>query len=65
VQWVQQIISQLIHLGDPTIPAGTLSPWVDLRFVPRGVMLQGLEEHNGRRFMQTHLPLDAMVWNEV
>ncbi|KAL4731150.1 hypothetical protein ACLX1H_000111 [Fusarium chlamydosporum] len=61
--WVQQIVSQLIHEGDPTVPAGSISPWVDLRIVPREVMLGMIEGQTHRRFMKTHLPLDSLVWS--
>ncbi|PCD33632.1 hypothetical protein AU210_009852 [Fusarium oxysporum f. sp. radicis-cucumerinum] len=61
--WVQQIVSQLIHQGDPTVPAGALSPWVDLRIVPKEAMLGLIESQTHRRFLKTHLPLDALVWN--
>ncbi|RWA04488.1 hypothetical protein EKO27_g10611, partial [Xylaria grammica] len=60
--WLQQIVSQLIHSGDGTVPAGALSPWVDLRVIPRDVLFQGLKAQTQRRFLKTHLPLDAMVW---
>ncbi|KAJ4246342.1 hypothetical protein NW762_013693 [Fusarium torreyae] len=61
--WTQQIVSQLIHKGNPTVPAGALSPWVDLRIIPKPVMLGMIEDQTHRRFMKTHLPLDAMVWD--
>ena len=60
---MQQIVSQLLHEGDPNIPAGTLSPWVDLRLIPREAMLGMLDAQTGRRFFKTHLPLDALVWD--
>ena len=37
-----------------------LSPWVDLRIMPKEALL-GLEAQTHRRFMKTHLPADAMV----
>ncbi|CEI61336.1 hypothetical protein FVEN_g5946 [Fusarium venenatum] len=61
--WVQQIVSQLIHQGDPTVAAGALSPWVDIRIVPREVMLDMVEAQTHRRFMKTHLPVDSLVWD--
>ncbi|KAF4446601.1 hypothetical protein F53441_9782 [Fusarium austroafricanum] len=61
--WMQQIVSQLIHEGDPTIPTGVLSPWVDIRIVPKEVMLDMVEGQNHRRFLKTHLPIDALVYN--
>jgi len=61
--WMQQIIGQLTHSGDPTVSPGLLSPWVDLRVIPRDVLLPMLEAQTNRRFMKTHLPADAMVWD--
>ena len=61
--WMQQIIAQLIHAGDSTVEPGVLSPWVELRDVPRDELLGMLEAQTHRRFMKTHLPADAMVWN--
>ncbi|KAI8945905.1 P-loop containing nucleoside triphosphate hydrolase protein [Xylaria longipes] len=61
--WTQQITSQLIHAGDETVAHNALSPWVDLRVIPRDALYQQLEAQTNRRFMKTHLPIDAMVWN--
>ena len=61
--WMQQIIAQLTQDADPTVAAGSLSPWVDLRVLPREAMLGYLEAQTHRRFMKTHLPLDALVWS--
>ncbi|KAF5660120.1 n-hydroxyarylamine sulfotransferase [Fusarium heterosporum] len=63
LQWMQQIVSQLLHEGDPTVPAGVLSPWVDLRIVPREVMLGMIESQTHRRFMKSHLPVDSITWD--
>ncbi|KAI1749728.1 P-loop containing nucleoside triphosphate hydrolase protein [Xylaria castorea] len=61
--WMQQITSQLVHAGDETVAPNALSPWVDLRFIPRDALFQMLEAQTNRRFMKTHLPIDALVWN--
>ncbi|KAL2211054.1 P-loop containing nucleoside triphosphate hydrolase protein [Sarocladium strictum] len=61
--WTQQIVGQLVHQADPTIAAGSMSPWVDLRVIPREVMLGMLGEQKHRRFMKTHLPRDALRWD--
>ncbi len=58
--WMQQIVSQLIFNGEEGINVGALSPWVDLRIMPKEALL-GLEAQTHRRFMKTHLPADAMV----
>ncbi|KAI0490345.1 P-loop containing nucleoside triphosphate hydrolase protein [Xylaria cf. heliscus] len=60
--WLQHITSQLIHEGDGTVPTNTLSPWIDMRIIPREVTYQMMEAQTHRRFMKTHLPIDALVW---
>ena len=61
--WVQQIIAQLIFNGAEGIPVAELSPWLDLRVPPAHVKLQGLEAQTNRRFIKTHLPVDALVYS--
>ncbi|MFT5675654.1 MAG: aryl sulfotransferase [Paraglaciecola sp.] len=41
-----------------------MSPWVDLRIPPKEVKLPILEAQTHRRFMKTHLPVDALVFSE-
>jgi aryl sulfotransferase len=60
--WTQQIVGQLIRQGE----AGTLfdsSPWVDFRPVPLEIVLEGIEAQTHRRFLKTHLPIDALVFS--
>jgi len=59
--WTQQIISQLLFDGAEGIPAAEMSPWVDMRIPPKEVKLPVLEEQTHRRFLKTHLPVDALV----
>ncbi|MGE0699100.1 MAG: sulfotransferase domain-containing protein [Hyphomicrobiaceae bacterium] len=59
--WTQQIVGQLLFNGDPAVDVSTLSPWVDLRVPPKEVKLSALEAQSHRRFMKTHLPVDALV----
>jgi len=40
-----------------------LSPWVDLRVPPREVKLPAIEAQSHRRFLKTHLPVDALVFS--
>ena len=61
--WVQQIISQLLFDGAEKIPVADMSPWLDLRFPPAHVKYEGLEAQDHRRFIKTHLPVDALVYN--
>ncbi|KAJ3579403.1 hypothetical protein NPX13_g1157 [Xylaria arbuscula] len=61
--WTQQITCQLLHAGDETAAPNVLSPWFELRIVPREQLYEMLEAQTNRRFMKTHLPVDALVWN--
>jgi aryl sulfotransferase len=58
--WTQQIVGQLIFAGDPDVSPGEISPWVDLRVPPKDVKLPALEAQTHRRFLKTHLPVDAL-----
>lgn len=62
--WVQQIISQLIFDGKENLPTAEMSPWVDLRIPPKEVKLPEIEAQTHRRFLKTHLPVDALVFSE-
>lgn len=61
--WTQQIVGQLIFGGDPTVNVSMLSPWVDLRVPPREMKLPAIEAQTHRRFLKTHLPVDALVFS--
>jgi len=58
--WTQQIVGQLLFNGDPDIEVAKLSPWVDLRVPPKEVKLPMIEGQEHRRFLKTHLPIDAL-----
>ncbi len=61
--WVQQIVSQLIFKGEPGLEVAEMSPWLDLRVPPSEVKLEALEAQTHRRFIKTHLPVDALVFS--
>jgi aryl sulfotransferase len=61
--WVQQIVGQLLFRGAPDVAVAELSPWIDLRVPPRDVKLPAVEAQVGRRFLKTHLPVDALVYS--
>jgi aryl sulfotransferase len=61
--WVQQIVSQLIFNGAEGLPVADMSPWVDLRFPPREIKLPAIEAQTHRRFLKTHLPVEALVFS--
>ncbi len=60
--WMQQIVGQLIFDGRADVSSAELSPWVDLRVPPRQVKLPEIEAQTHRRFLKTHLPVDALVF---
>ncbi|MCB9748826.1 MAG: sulfotransferase domain-containing protein [Myxococcales bacterium] len=61
--WVQQLIGQLLHDGAPDVDVAAASPWLDLRVPPKHVKLEALARAPGRRFVKTHLPVDALVYS--
>ncbi|NEP18034.1 MAG: sulfotransferase domain-containing protein [Leptolyngbya sp. SIO4C1] len=61
--WTQQIVGQLIFKGADDLPIAELSPWLDLRIPPKDVKLPEVEAQTHRRFIKTHLPVDALVFS--
>lgn len=61
--WTQQIVGQILFNGDESVTIAELSPWLDLRVPPKEVKLQAMEAQTHRRFMKTHLPVDALVFS--
>jgi aryl sulfotransferase len=58
--WMQQIVGQLLFDGDPELAVAEMSPWLDLRVPPKDVKLPLVEAQAHRRFLKTHLPVDAL-----
>jgi aryl sulfotransferase len=61
--WTQQIVGQILYRGREDVPVPELSPWLDLRFPPKEIKLEALEAQTDRRFVKTHLPVDALVFS--
>ena len=61
--WMQQIISQMLFAGDTEMDTQAMSPWVDYVIPPKEVKLAALEAQTHRRFVKTHLPVDALVYS--
>jgi aryl sulfotransferase len=61
--WMQQIVAQLLFKGAPHVDVANVSPWLDLRFPPKDEKLLLLERQRHRRFIKTHLPVDALVFS--
>ncbi|HEY2345692.1 MAG TPA: sulfotransferase domain-containing protein [Xanthomonadaceae bacterium] len=61
--WMQQIIAQMLFGPDPELAVAQMSPWLDLRVPPKEVKLPMVEAMTHRRFVKTHLPVDALVYS--
>lgn len=61
--WMQQIIAQLLFDGDSDLAVADISPWLDLRVPPKAVKLSYVQAQTHRRFLKTHLPVDALVFS--
>ena len=61
--WVQQIVSQLLFNGEEGLEVAAMSPWLDLRVPPKEVKLLEVEAQTHRRFVKTHLPVNALVFS--
>ncbi len=58
--WLQQIIAQLIFEGKTGVNVAAISPWVDFLLPPKAEKLAMLEAQTHRRFLKTHLPVNAL-----
>ncbi|MEK6664660.1 MAG: sulfotransferase domain-containing protein [Pseudomonadota bacterium] len=61
--WMQQIISQLLFNGEEGLEVAEMSPWMDLRVPPKAIKLPAVAAQTHRRFVKTHLPVDALVFS--
>lgn len=61
--WMQQMIAQMLFGPDPDLAVAEMSPWLDLRVPPKEVKLPLVEAQTHRRFLKTHLPVDALVYS--
>jgi len=62
--WLQQIVAQLLFGGDSDLAVAEMSPWMDLRVPPKEMKLPFVEQQTHRRFMKTHLPVDALRFSQ-
>jgi aryl sulfotransferase len=61
--WMQQIVAQMLFAGDTDLDTQAMSPWIDFRLPPKEVKLPAVEAQTHRRFVKTHLPVDALVYS--
>lgn len=62
----QQIVGQLIFQGREGLSGPTrtsATPWLDMTLIPLPVLMEALEAQTHRRFIKSHLPLDALVYS--
>jgi aryl sulfotransferase len=62
--WMQQIVAQLVFDGAEGIAVSKISPWVELRLLPPQARA-ALDMQTHRRFVKTHLPVDALVFSRL
>lgn len=62
--WMQQILGQLPFDGDPGLEVAEMSPWLDLRVPPKEEKLPLVEAQTHRRYLKTHLPVDALRFSQ-
>lgn len=62
--WMQQIVAQLLFNAEEGLEVAEMSPWIDLRIPPKEIKLPAVEAQSHRRFVKTHLPVDALVFSE-
>ena len=60
--WMQQIVGQLV-LGGPEGLLASHSPWFDHNVRTRAEARAKLDAQTHRRFIKTHLPIDALPWS--
>lgn len=63
--WTQQLVGQLLHAGSAELDITKQSLWIDLRVPPLPVKQEILGSMPGRRFVKTHLPVDALVYSKT
>jgi len=61
--WVQQIIGQMLFGGKEGLPVADMSPWLDFTLPSRADRLSIVKGQTHRRFIKTHLPVDALVFS--
>jgi aryl sulfotransferase len=61
--WMQNILRQLVFPEAPRPPVSAVSPWIDRRNPEIAAVWAMLEAQRHRRFLKSHLPLDAIPFH--
>lgn len=63
--WTQMLTALLLFDGsDFPAPVNVMSPWLDMNTLPLDEVIERLDQQRHRRFIKTHLPLDAVPWDD-
>jgi aryl sulfotransferase len=60
--WMQNILRQLVFPQPPRPAVSAVSPWLDRQNDAIDETIAALEAQAHRRFVKSHLPLDALPW---
>lgn len=60
--WMQNILRQIVFPEAPRPPVSAISPWLDRQDANIDATIAALEAQQHRRFIKSHLPLDAMPY---
>ena len=61
--WLQSIVAHLLFEGELPASLAELSPWLEANYHDLEALQQTLEQQRHRRFIKSHLPLDALPWD--
>ena len=61
--WTQQIVAELLFDDTESLDLHALSPWIDFRLLSRKEVLREIAAQTHRRFVKTHLPVDALKFS--
>ena len=61
--WMQQLVCQLVFLGEPDAYGQALSPWPEFRIIPRDEVFAMAAEQQHRRFIKTHSPFNCLPYH--
>jgi aryl sulfotransferase len=61
--WMRHIVGQLLFGGAADVCVAALCPWVESGVTAAAETLARLAEQTHRRFVTTHLPVDALVYS--
>ena len=62
--WIQQIVGQLIFGGKPDLEIRFKSLYLESHWPTKSTKLEHLSRQSHRRFIKTHLPVDALLFSQ-